>query len=336
MRYMLYMFSLFISLDLPSLNTSHVKYIEYVIDDSETFEYINLINFDEKKLYNDGFVIRINNIITKYKLYPQIKDNLKCHNIYCTDNLKSKKNILYNINLCIERYDKSSQYIYEYNRKYYENLKNRLLYDENNQINKYKCEIIVNLIIGISFVIVKEKFIKKKEKDINVINDSQSKIIYPGVKIGFLEIKKNSHKIFNLSGQNELKADDNKLEEIKEKRKKYNILKNYILNNNFIIIVIILIKSRIVINLFIKTRSNILNYCFFRYSKITLKVKGISKNRIMYNHYNYLDKIYINSNKINSISSLQYFFNQSENFVEIILKDNIIINDLSQMFFGMH
>ena len=91
MRYMLSTCSLVSSLDLPSCNNSHVKYIEYMLGVSDTLEYINLINFDEKKLYNDGFVIRINKIINKYKLYIQIKYNLKSHNIYCKYNLISKK-----------------------------------------------------------------------------------------------------------------------------------------------------------------------------------------------------------------------------------------------------
>ena len=153
----------------------------------------------------------------------------------------------------------------------------------------------------------------------------KDEIIFSWKKFKFLKITKESHNTFNLNGQIKLKADDNKLEEIIEKKRKYNIIKNYITNN----IVIILIKYIIVINSFYKVKNNIFDYCFYLNSKITLKMKGIGQKKIMNRYFNYLDIIYINNVKQDELAQ-EYNFNQNENLVEIVLKDNI--NNTESMF----
>ena len=104
-----------------------------------------------------------------------------------------------------------------------------------------------------------------------------SELIYSRKKIEFLKLKKEFHNTLNLNGQNKLKTDNNKVEGIRGKNRKYNIIKNYITNN----IVIILIKYIIVINSFYKVKNNIFDYCFYLNSKITLKMKGIGQKKIM-------------------------------------------------------
>ena len=160
------------------------------------------------------------------------------------------------------------------------------------------------------------------------------KIIYSMGLNKFLEIERESHKTLKKKGQKPLKVDDNKLEEIIERNRKYNIFKKYF-NNNYFIIVAVLIQSIIIINLSYQTKSrNIFDNHIFRNSKITLKVKGIGENRIISGSFkNYLEGIYINSNKQDIINN-KYFFNESENFVEICFKDNINLNKLSKMFFN--
>ena len=92
-------------------------------------------------------------------------------------------------------------------------------------------------------------------------------------------------------------------------------------NNNFITIIETIIKYLIIINLFCETK-NMFRYCFFQNSKITLKVRGIGESAIISSFDNNIDKIYINSNEQENKTS-KYFFNQSENLVEIFFKDSI-------------
>ena len=54
----------------------------------------------------------------------------------------NKKKIINNTNECIDSCENSTQYIYEYNGKFYENCPNGYLYDNNNnKLNKSKCEL---------------------------------------------------------------------------------------------------------------------------------------------------------------------------------------------------
>ena len=108
-------------------------------------------NFKEDKLssYRNIFykvpinvVICINEINTQSKIFPQIK-NIACYIKDCSDDWKSKqKNIINITNNCIDSCDNSSQYPYEYNGKCYENCeKGFLLDDNNNRMNKCKCQL---------------------------------------------------------------------------------------------------------------------------------------------------------------------------------------------------
>ena len=99
------------------------------------------------------------------------------------------------------------------------------------------------------------------------MKERKNKILCYRGKIGFLELKNESHKAFNLNRKNKLKSNDNKLEEIQEKNRNYNVIKNYISNDNFIIMIIILFKFIIVITLFYKTKSNIFDYFFLENQK---------------------------------------------------------------------
>ena len=64
-----------------------------------------------------------------------------CYAISCSDDWKSKqKKIINNSNECIDSCEKSNQYIFEYNGRCYENCPNGYLFDDNNQLNKCKCE----------------------------------------------------------------------------------------------------------------------------------------------------------------------------------------------------
>ena len=82
-------------------------------------------------------------IFNKNKIYTHINDTKKCPVFDCTNNWKSKqKKIINNTNECIESCEISSEYIYEYNGKCYENCLYGFLYDENdNKMNKCKCEL---------------------------------------------------------------------------------------------------------------------------------------------------------------------------------------------------
>ena len=51
------------------------------------------------------------------------------------------KKIINNNNECIDSCENSTQYKYEYNGKCYENCSNGFLYDNNNKLNKCKCEL---------------------------------------------------------------------------------------------------------------------------------------------------------------------------------------------------
>ena len=73
-------------------------------------------------------------------------------------------------------------------------------------------------------------------------------------------------------------------------------------------------------------------YCFFQNSKITLKVRGIGESAIISSFDNSIDKIYINPNEQENKTS-KYFFNQSENLVEIFFKDSINLINTQNMFY---
>ena len=116
---------------------------------------------------------------------------------------------------------------------------------------------------------------------------------------------------------------------VKRKDKKIDnvIIKNYINNNNYIVTV--LTKSIIILDLLYRTKSNIYDSYFFQYSKITLKIRGNSENAILNENFkgiNYLKEVHINGNRQNEIA-YKYYFNQEDNFVELIWNNNIDSTD---------
>ncbi len=115
---------------------------------------------------------------------------------------------------------------------------------------------------------------------------------------------------------------ENKILKIKNNKKnKHSKINNYI--------IIRLIKF-IIINIFCQIKSNMSFDLFhFQNSKITLKIKGIGDNTILGNessgHFtgiNFLKEVYINGIKQDEIE-YQYYFNQSDNFVELAWNNNI-------------
>ena len=108
------------------------------------------------------------------------------------------------------------------------------------------------------------------------------------------------------------------------------IIRKYIIINAF---------KLIIINIFCQIETNFLNdlFSFHHSSKITLKIKGIGDqyifgNEILYNFtgINYLKRVYINGNEQDMIK-YKYYFNETNNFVELIWDDNL--NNCGFMFF---
>ena len=135
---------------------------------------------------------------------------------------------------------------------------------------------------------------------------------------------------------NIIKYSNNKIHEIPKTKgrnhmKFHNeIIRKYIIINAF---------KLIIINIFCQIETNFLNdlFSFHHSSKITLKIKGIGDQYIFGNeiHYNftginYLKRVYINGNEQNMIK-YKYYFNETNNFVELIWDDNL--NNCGYMFF---
>ena len=114
--------------------------------------------------------------------------------------------------------------------------------------------------------------------------------------------------------------------------RKINLNNKIIINRKYYIF--ILIKYIILINAIYKIKCNILFN--FQNSKITLKIKGIGWSNIFpksrsntFEGINYLKEVYINLNKQDSID-YKYYFNQTDNIVELEWYDNI--TDCKYMF----
>ena len=201
---------------------------------------------------------------------------------------------------------------------------NNVINHRNNVPKKYLFNNEIDIIYEMC-VFIKRKF--KNDKRIN-------RIIYSEKKTEFNDSKK-SFNTFYMSKQK--KYDNDKLNEEKErykKRKKKIINNNIIINNNYIMKALIMIKSIIIINIFLKAKNNIFNICYYQYSKITLKVKGIGEKQIFGSNFqgiNYLNQVYINGNEVD-MKANKYIFNQTENLVELIWDDNI--NNTRYMFKG--
>ena len=143
------------SLNLANFNISSVTKTLNLFYDSFNLEYINIKNFGENKLgsseddYSGMFhnipknvVICINKGNGNEKILDQIQ-KLECYVIDCSDDWKSKqKKVILKTSECIESCDNSTQYIYEYNGKCYDDCEKGFLYDNNNNtMNKCKCQL---------------------------------------------------------------------------------------------------------------------------------------------------------------------------------------------------
>ena len=146
------------SLDLSNFITSNLKISNKMFLNCRNLEYIHFQNFDESKIttdtkfYLDMFlnisanaVICINETITQYKIFPQIKENITCSVIDCTNNWKSKQKKLYiENNECNKSLDNALIFKcqYENDENCYSNCLNERLYDKNNNIiNICKCQL---------------------------------------------------------------------------------------------------------------------------------------------------------------------------------------------------
>ena len=204
-----------------------------------------------------------------------------------------------------------------------------------NKINLYRFDdiliyviIIVTIIKLLKFQILKRKK-KSKEERANIVSKGTNNLFF--YKNKNLEVK-NKSTITHIEMKNKkLKINNNR---IKENQIMINI--NYI--NTMIIkyIKFSLIKS-IIINSFCNRKSNILfDLLNFQESKITLKIKGIGYhslfcNEIKYNFskINYLKNVIINGKTQNEIT-YEYYFDQTNNNVELIWDNNI--NNCGYMF----
>ena len=114
----------------------------------------------------------------------------------------------------------------------------------------------------------------------------------------------------------------------KENNRKKIILDNI---NNYIKKIVI--KIIILLNIYSQIKNSKL-YCFiFQYSKIFLKIRGIGENSILgdiFDKSNYPNVIKINEIKQN-ITNYKYFFNQTDNFVELIWDNDI--NNCDNLFY---
>ena len=208
------------------------------------------------------------------------------------------------------------------------------VFHENGIKNKISFELFDNnsvIIITLNFIIIllKAIIINKKGKRKSYIKESlyrDNADFNNKYELG----------ISNILYKLKLKHYNYKIKEEQIKKRKNNIHdKNKIIRN---LMFNIIIKS-IIMNIFYQIKCNIsfdlFNYCL---SNITLKIKGIGIKDIVGNNsqynfkgFNNLKDIYINGKKQDSIE-YKYQFNQTENFVELILDDNI--NNCAYMFYG--
>ena len=166
----------------------------------------------------------------------------------------------------------------------------------------------------------------------NLFSKRRGKRLCTKKKNGFFETKKNLLITFSINENKNAKNSNNKSIEKKDKIVMNNIIENFIINNNIAFI----IKFLILINIFSRAINNKLDFYFFQYSIISLKIKGVGESAILGNEnpsylktINYLKEVYINGNKQYK-KDYKYYFNQTDNFVELIWDDKI--DDCSSMF----
>ena len=135
------------SLDLSNFDTSKVKDMNYMFSECVSLQYINLKNFSESsltsltdifKLVPDNVVLCLNENNTN--ILNQLKQNIKCYTINCSDDWKSnQKKIVNKTDICIDYNDNYIQYLYEFKGKYYDSCFNGTLIN-NHAIKSCECD----------------------------------------------------------------------------------------------------------------------------------------------------------------------------------------------------
>ena len=202
--------------------------------------------------------------------------------------------------------------------------------EKENKINFYRLDNILGYLINVidSFIILSNYRILRRAKLI-----SFQDLIFHDELLCYGNCFTEISTFFKKENKN--KNSNGIIEENQIKKRKNNIKDNKIINRNFIIINLI---QFIIVGIFYQIKCNILfNLFHFQVSKITLKIKGIgthfifgNDNNYKFTGINYLNEVTINGNKQDTIT-YNYYFNQTDNFVELIWDKNI--NNCSCMFF---
>ena len=172
------------------------------------------------------------------------------------------------------------------------------------------------------------KNINVKSINLYLFDSFLYRIIILIIKINFQKVKKRNdlpYCDFLVRYSFEIK-NESKITMIVNKTKNKKNDNNIIIRNYFIITLITIL----LLNKICQIKSNfLLNLFHFQNSKITLKIKGIGDSIIFGNEssgsfkgINYLKEIYINGNKQDKIE-YKYYFNQTDNFVNLIWFDYI-------------
>ena len=214
-------------------------------------------------------------------------------------------------------------------------LSKRLEYKNDNLSSDTKIQILISSTINLLInYILSEK--SDKNKINNIIIYDISDMNYYLLTIVLILI--NIFKILTISIERKLSKNKIRVDRSKEKKKNkikidyFDIKKDSNKINkikNMIYIGVFIIKFLIIIGFINQTKSNNIIFCN---SKITLKIKGEGKSKILgkYEIIDYLEEIYINKIQTNISTNNKYYFKEKENIVELILNDNI--NTCEDMF----
>ena len=154
----------------------------------------------------------------------------------------------------------------------------------------YICNYIINIIIYEYIIYLKSIFREDKtRKEKNHYNFCQIRKIRndsTGDKNGFIELMKDTIKIWNIKLKNKITDSNNKLKLQLTKHRKFII--NERNNSNRIYIIKNIMKLIIIFNLFSQAKNYIFDVILSHYSKIILKVRGIGDNAILGDMSNYI------------------------------------------------
>ena len=189
------------------------------------------------------------------------------------------------------------------------------------EIIKCKIALVIIIIFNIIYFIKKNIFLRREIENFMTKYQSKTKMLLK--KIKFIQLKNNQKRITNFKGLIKLNKENMLINMNKRNKKDFN--KVYIL----------LIQFIITINLCIlRSMCNQLSLFNYNFSKIKLNIRGIGEKNIfgteeVFDNIYYPDEIIINGYNQNIINH-SYYFNQTENSVELIWYNNI--NNCSKMF----